>query len=73
MKITVRYKNWRGQTRTRKITPVRIRIGATKWHPKKQWLLTAIDPEDGAEKDFALKDCNFTQKLKRIQSSNLPT
>ena len=68
MRTTIRYKNWKGKTRTREVIPVQIRIGSTKWHPKKQWLLTAIDPEDGQTKDFALQDCNFAVKKKKIQT-----
>lgn len=62
--ISVDYINWRGKTRTRKIIPLSIAFGSTKYHQEPQWLLTAIDTEDKIEKQFALKDCNFrTQAL----------
>ena len=57
--ITVSYRNWRGETRTRPITPISMRWGSTKWHKDEQWLIFALDPEDGIEKEFALADCNF--------------
>ncbi len=57
--ITVRYKNWRGEVRVREIIPLDVFYGATEWHPWEQWLLKAVDPEDGKEKDFALSDCDF--------------
>ena len=51
--FTGRYRNWRGETRTRTITPIRIWYGSTRWHPEPQWLVQAID-EEGQVKDFAL-------------------
>lgn len=58
--IDVEYTNWRGAKRQRRIIPVSIRFGATKWHPQPQWLLSAIDTETNSVKDFALMDCDFT-------------
>ena len=54
--VTLTYTNWRGETAERTIIPLRPWFGATEWHPEPQWLLTAIDVEKGAERDFALKD-----------------
>lgn len=56
---TVRYTNWRGETRVRQIVPLKVHFGSTNWHPKPQWLLNALDPEDGTVKDFALAGCDF--------------
>jgi hypothetical protein len=50
------YKNWENKVAVRKVEPIKIWYGKTKWHPKKQWLLKAIDVEKKAERDFALKD-----------------
>ena len=58
--IEVSYKNWRGEIRTRMISPTgELAFKATEFHPIPQWILEAVDPEDGKRKDFALKDCNF--------------
>lgn len=57
--VFVFYRNWRGDERTRNIIPLGTRFGSSSYHPKPQWILSAIDPEDGIIKDFALKDCNF--------------
>ena len=57
--IKVVYKNWRGETRSREVIPIRIESGSTQWHPETQWLLVATDVESGTEKQFALKDCDF--------------
>jgi hypothetical protein len=57
--IMVHYKNWKGTIRTREIRPVRVEWGASEWHPEQQWLLIAVDMEDGKQKMFALKDCDF--------------
>lgn len=54
--LVFEYTNWEGKTATRKIQPIEIWYGKTKWHPEKQWLLKAIDVEKDAERDFALKD-----------------
>ena len=58
-KIQVCYTNWKGETRVRTILPIKLEFLATKYHPEKQWTILAVDPEDGKEKNFALKDCNF--------------
>ena len=31
-------------------------------HPDDQWLLLAVDEEDGQTKEFALQDCDFLQR-----------
>jgi hypothetical protein len=54
--VTLTYTNWRGETAQRTIVPQRVWFGLTDWHPEPQWLLTALDAEKGAERDFALKD-----------------
>jgi hypothetical protein len=54
--VTLAYTNWRGETAQRTIVPQRVWFGSTDWHPEPQWLLTALDAEKGAERDFALKD-----------------
>lgn len=54
--VTLTYTNWRGETAERSIIPMRVWFGSTDWHPEPQWLLTALDVEKGAGRDFALKD-----------------
>ena len=55
-KITMRYKNWRGETALRNIIPKKIEFIATEWHPEEQWCLIAHDLDKDAERSFALKD-----------------
>lgn len=50
------YINWEGKKAVRKVEPIKIWYGSTKWHPKKQWFLKAKDLEKDAERDFALRD-----------------
>lgn len=57
--VRVHYRNWRGEERTREIRPIQVQWGTSDWHPEDQWLLLAVDPEDGKTKLFALKDCDF--------------
>lgn len=52
--VDVDYTNWRGERRTRTIIPVSIRFGSTAWHTVPQWLLSAVDIEDGRTKEFAM-------------------
>ena len=54
--IPIDYTNWRGERRRRTVKPVSLSFGSTSWHPEKQYLLRCLDPEDGREKDFAIKD-----------------
>ena len=54
--INIRYTNYRGETAVRQIVPVRIRFGASEWHPGEQWLMDAYDIDRQAERSFALAD-----------------
>jgi len=54
--IELVYRNHRGEVRTRRIRPLGIYFGSTQWHPEPQWLVNAVDLEDDAVKQFALKD-----------------
>jgi hypothetical protein len=57
MKVTIDYTNWRGERRKREIVPTgRIAFMSTDFHNEMQWLLDAVDCEDGCTKQFALKD-----------------
>jgi hypothetical protein len=52
--IQVVYTNWRGETRERRLVPISLWYGYTEQHGEPQYLLKALDCEDGREKDFAL-------------------
>ncbi len=54
--VEIGYNNWRGEYRKRAIYPKSIRFGTTQWHPEAQWLLEAVDIEDGKIKEFGMKD-----------------
>lgn len=55
-RVVIDYTNWRGIRRLRCIEPRGIQFKSTKHHPEPQWLMVAIDREDGKQKDFAIKD-----------------
>jgi predicted DNA-binding transcriptional regulator YafY len=55
-KVTIRYRNYRGETGIRHIRPSRIWFGSTSWHPDPQWVLEAVDLDKGAERSFAMSD-----------------
>jgi hypothetical protein len=57
--LRVRYRNHRGETAERTITPWGIEWGSTDFHPEPQWLLTCLDHDRHAARTYALKDCDF--------------
>ena len=54
--LRITYRNWRGEVSERNIVPQSVWFGATEWHPEPQWLLSALDLDKGAVRDFALAD-----------------
>ena len=54
--IKFEYKNWKGVTSIRTVTPINIWFGHTEWHKDDQWLLLALDEDKQAERNFAIKD-----------------
>lgn len=58
--IKVLYRNWRGETAIRTITPWGVEWGSTDFHPEPQWLLTCLDHDKSAGRTYALRDCDFT-------------
>jgi hypothetical protein len=58
--IRVIYTNYAGKTDVRHITPLLIRFGSNKWHPRPQYLLVCIDHDRGnQEREYALESCDF--------------
>ena len=55
-RLTIKYKNWRGEVTTRHILPEKIWFGSTEWHKEKQWFLYATDIDKNQMRDFALRD-----------------
>jgi len=54
--VTVTYRNWKGETRERRIVPVRVWFGTTPHHPSPQWFIHAVDVDKGEARDFAMAD-----------------
>lgn len=50
------YVNWEGKRGIRRMRPVEIWYGKTQWHPKRGWMLRAIDLEKNEERNFSLQD-----------------
>ena len=61
--IKILYTNWKNETRYRSIKPISIEFKSTKWHPKEQWLLNALDLEKGEARAFAIKDIKEWQEV----------
>jgi len=55
--VIIDYTNWKGVRRPRRILPMGIKLAHNEYHPEEQWLLEAMDLEDGyTVKTFSLKD-----------------
>lgn len=52
-KVTIRYRNWKGEEAVRHIIPLRMFFGATDYHPEPQWLLEAADLDKNTTRTFA--------------------
>lgn len=54
--VLIDYTNWRGERRWRRIVPQSVQFENSEWHPETQWILHAVDIEEGAAREFAMKD-----------------
>ena len=54
--LLIVYRNWKGVEATRRIFPVDLWWGKTKYHQKEQWFIKAIDLDKRENRDFALVD-----------------
>lgn len=60
VELECEYRNWRGETTTRRLRALSFWHGSTKWHPETGWLLEAFDMDKRVERDFAVADFNWT-------------
>lgn len=54
--VKILYTNWKNNTRYRIIKPISIEFKSTEWHKEEQWILNAVDVEENAIRNFAMKD-----------------
>jgi predicted DNA-binding transcriptional regulator YafY len=54
--VSVVYTNFKGRTAVRRILPKNFFFGNNEWHKEEQWLLLALDLDEGVERTFAVKD-----------------
>ena len=66
--VRITYRNYRGETAQRVITPQRVWFGSTEWHPEPQWPMAAFDHEKQANRDFAIKDFGYPAPSTRTQA-----
>jgi hypothetical protein len=45
--VLIDYTNWRNVRAMRRIHPLEIRFGSSEWHKTEQWLLRAVDMDNG--------------------------
>lgn len=65
--VVIGYTNHRGEFAERRIHPMNIWYGSTKWHPEPQWFVGALDYDKGEHRDFALKDIVSLAATARIR------
>lgn len=62
--LWLRYTNWKGENRVRRIIPGALFWGTSEpWHKEPQWILPALDYQSGERRDFALQACDFLSML----------
>jgi hypothetical protein len=54
--IKVKYKNWKGEIKVRKIIPLFIHYGCTEYHIEDQWLMDVWDEDKDAPRTYAMMD-----------------
>lgn len=52
----IAYTNHRGEFSIRKITPLHLYFGVSRWHQGAQWFLSAFCHKHQAKRDFAMRD-----------------
>jgi len=55
-RVDILYTNYKGERAWRRILPVKIWFGSTKWHPAEQRFVDAEDVDRQALRSFALCD-----------------
>lgn len=60
--VVIDYTNWRGERAERKVLPVSIRFGRSRWHDEPQWLLLAYDRDRAQEREFAMAQIHSWRK-----------
>ena len=62
-KVEIDYTNWRGERRKRILLPMTLMWGVSQYHKGDQWLLLAMDCEDGRTKEFAMNQVHEWKQL----------
>lgn len=52
----VLYRNWKGKTKWRYISPQKYYFGSTEYHTQNQWLLKCLDHDKKATRTYAVTD-----------------
>jgi hypothetical protein len=50
--VIIDYTNWRGERAKRRVVPISLVFTYNEWHPEQQWLMIALDSENGGKKKF---------------------
>jgi predicted DNA-binding transcriptional regulator YafY len=56
MGFQIVYTNYRGDINERRIHPLKLYWGSNEYHPKEQWLVSAMDLDRNVIREFALND-----------------
>lgn len=69
-RVEILYTNYKGERAWRRILPVKIWFGSTKWHPTTQWFVDAEDLDRNAVRSFALSDIALWRPEVGIESDD---
>lgn len=56
------YTNWEGRNSQRRVRPISVRYGQSKWHPRDGWLMLAIDLDKNEEREFSMRDMVMVER-----------
>jgi len=56
------YTNWQGRNSERRVRPISVRYGQSKWHPRDGWLMLALDLDKNEEREFSMRDMVMVER-----------
>lgn len=64
MDVEIDYTNHRSERRKRRIRPLKLTWGMSKWHESNQWILLAHCYEKNQSREFAMANVHNWQSVK---------
>lgn len=70
--LRILYENHRGETRERTLAAPIMIFRESRWHEGSQWLISALDTESNAMRDFAVSGIRSQAQAARIAELESP-